>query len=95
MEGELDVVGSHATWRNYVRDVHEEGWREEVVRKSSLNWYKLDKEGFGHERNVKGFSRNGEVRSKFRLRTQQDSFKKKCGMSQGELCVERSFLVVR
>ena len=29
MEGELEVVGVHATWRNCMRDVHEEGWQEE------------------------------------------------------------------
>ena len=29
-EGELAVVGSHATGRNRMWDVNEEGWREEV-----------------------------------------------------------------
>ena len=37
MEGELEVVGSHAILRNCMWDVHEEGWREEVGGKSSLN----------------------------------------------------------
>ena len=26
VEGELEVVGLHATWRNGMRDVHDEGW---------------------------------------------------------------------
>ena len=32
MEGELEVVGSRATWRNCVQDVHEEGWQEKWER---------------------------------------------------------------
>ena len=52
MDGELEVVGSRATWRICVRDVHEEGWLEEVGRKSSLEWYRLAEDEFGQERYV-------------------------------------------
>ena len=45
--------GSHATWRNYVRDLHEERWQEEVGGKSSVKWYRLAKENFGEERYAK------------------------------------------
>ena len=65
MEGKLKVVGSHATWRNCMRDVHEKGWQEEVAEKSSHNWYRsshnwyrLAKEDFGQERYVKEFGDN-------------------------------------
>ena len=65
MEGELEVVGSHATWKNCVRDVHEEGWQEEVGGKSSPKWHMLAKENFGHERYVKKFGSKGELRLRF------------------------------
>ena len=69
MEGELEVVGSCATWRNCMLDVHEEERQEEVGGKSSLKWYKLAKEKFGQERYVKELARKGEVRQRFGLRT--------------------------
>ena len=31
VEGELEVEGSHATWRNCMWDVLGKGWREEEV----------------------------------------------------------------
>ena len=37
MEGKLDVLGSHTTWRNCVRDVHEEGGQEEFGGKSIVS----------------------------------------------------------
>ena len=54
-----------------MRDVHEEGWQEEMGEK----WYRLAKEDFGQERYVKEFCNKGEVRVKFRLRWyQRDSW---------------------
>ena len=46
MEGELEVLGLYATWRNCMRDIYEEGWQEEVGEKSCLNWYRLANEDF-------------------------------------------------
>ena len=63
----LKIVGSRATWRNYVRDVHE-GWQEEVEGKSSLKWYRLARKFFGQEWYVKEFGSKGEVRLRFRLK---------------------------
>ena len=62
MERELEVVGSCTTWRNCMRDVHEERWQEEVGEKFSLKWYRLAKEEFGQERYVREFGSKGEVR---------------------------------
>ena len=47
VEGELEVVGLCATWRNCMCDVHEVGGREEVRGKSSLKWYRLANKDFG------------------------------------------------
>ena len=48
MEGELEVVGLCATWRNCVEDVH--------------MWYRLAKEEFRQKRYVKEFGSKGDVR---------------------------------
>ena len=69
VEEEMEVVGLCATWRNYVWDVHDEGWQEELGEKSSLKWYRLAKEKYGQEIHVKEFGSKGEVRLRFRLRT--------------------------
>ena len=75
MDRELEEVGSHTKWRNCVRDVHDEGWHEEVEEKSSLKWYRLAKEeDFGQERYVKKFSSKGEVRLRLRGRYQWGSW---------------------
>ena len=68
MEGELEVVDPHATWRNCVRDVLEEGWQEKMRGKSSLKWYRFTKEEFGQERYMKELVSKREVRVIFRLR---------------------------
>ena len=49
MGGELEEVGSRTTWRNCLWDAHEEGWQEEVGRKSSLKLYRFAKEEFGQD----------------------------------------------
>ena len=85
MEGELEVVGLHAAWRNCMRDVHEEGWQEEVGEKSSLKRYRLAEEDFGQESYVKEFGSKGEVRLRFRLRT----------VSAGLLVTRRGVVCVR
>ena len=46
LEGELEVVVSHATLSNCMWNVHAEGWQEEVGGKSSLKLYRLAKRRF-------------------------------------------------
>ena len=56
---DLEVVGSRATWRNYVCDIYEEGWQEGEIWSRVV---KLAKEDFGEERYVREFGGKGEVR---------------------------------
>ena len=68
-----------------MRDVHEEGWKEEVEEKSSLKWYRLDKEDFGQER----FASKGEVRLRFRLQMVSAGLlgdKERCGKCKDGKC---------